>query len=769
MKLEKDEERRMDPLFPRLHINDVDKGSPRAPPRNKMALCEQSSISPQRLTSTSTPAPGTMSMLPLPPNDGNSTHAASSSLVACNKRSLFSHDSSESSQFVEILHPYTSGGTNFTMRRPDVQPVKSLNPQVLCLKGNLRGTSQFNPVQPHSLSYSNSNPSANKFGRENDFCGPKLVASGKPLYHGNIHKSLEKEKMAISSSKPSLKYQSIFEKQFKETGSMQLKWREQSINQAGDLAQCQKREPFAKLPAPHLSTVEKTPVHEAPSPGHNELNIKSFVSSAPENRCGLVGDLNRCSDSNSESDEDSWILHKRKAEEDVTYVKHEDATTNRRASIMEGPSCSFLPHGDNNQSPKRVKSSSDCPEGQSSGPPEVGGTDRSEGISEASSLNSRLVEKLSSDNVIALIGQELFWKARRTIAHQQRIFAIQLFELHRLTKVQKMISRSPDILFKDNFYLHQPSIKFSSLKNLPCDDVLEPPVVAVEQKISQKANDFEHPADTAYLPLRKDDKKNIPQQSAQKPNVGTVPTSRSFVSDPKIAPRWHQPPPGYQWLVPIRSPSEGLVYKPYTGPCPPPGGIIAPVYGTCRPVTPIGGDFANVPYSVPTSNKQGVGIFPGPSIFDQSCIQPYSMPVIKPSASSSAIEQMNPLSRIRSSEKENSPFMHDVNLVRPHQISCNISCQKSAIMSDCDRTFQADRGGDMQCSTASSPPERAQKDALSLFPITPTAKGSDQPVQDNNTEQRIQVIKVVPHNPKSASESAARIFRSIQEERKLNY
>lgn len=658
------------------------------------------------------------------------------------------------------------------MRCPDVPPVKSLNPQVLCLKGNLCGTSQLNPIQPHSLSYYNSNPSANKFGRENDFCGPKFVASGKPPYHGNLHKSVEKEKTVISNPKPSLKFQSIFEKQCKDTGSTQLKCREHSINQAGDLAKYQKRELYVKLPAPHLSTIETTVVHETPSPGHSKLNIKSFESSAPENRCGLVGDLDRCSDSNSESDEDSWILHKRKTAEDVTYAKHEDATTNRCNSIMEGPSCSFLPHRDNHQSPKRVKSSSDCPEDQISGPPDVGGADRSEGISEASSLNSRLVEKMSSANVIALIGQELFWKARRTIAHQQRIFAIQLFELHRLTKVQKMLARSPDILLKGNFYLHQPSIKFSSLKNLPCDDVLEPPVVAVES-ISPAPNNFENPVDNAYHLLCKDsDKKNIPQHSAQKPNVGT-PTSRSFVSNPKLAPRCFQPPPGYQWLVPIRSPSEGLVYKPYTGPCPPSGGIIAPVYGSCRPVnlSPIGGDFANVPYSVPvpTSHKQGVGIFPGPAIFDQSCIQPYSMPVIKPSASSSAIEQINPLSRIRSSEKENSPFMHDINSVRPHKISCNISGQKSAIMSDCDRTFQVDRGSDMQGSTASSPPERAQKDALSLFPITPTAKLSDQPVQDNDTEQRIQVIKVVPHNPKSASESAARIFRSIQEERKLNY
>ncbi|XP_055832372.1 ELF3-like protein 2 isoform X2 [Solanum dulcamara] len=657
---------------------------------------------------------------------------------------------------------------NFTMRRPDVPPVKSLNPQVLCLKGNLRGTSQLNPIQPHSLSYYNSNPSANKLGRENDFCGPNFVASGKPLYHGNIHKSADKEKMVISSSKPSLKFQSVFEKKSKDRDSMQLKCREHST---GDLAKCQKREHCVKLPAPHLSNIEKTVVHEAPSPGHSKLNIsKSSVSSAPENRCGLVGDLNRCSDSYSESDEDSWILHKRKAAENVTYVKHEDATTKRCASIMEDAPCSFLPHRDNHQSPKRVKSSSDCPEDQISGPPDVGAADRSEGISEASSLNSRLVEKMSSDSVIALIGQELFWKTRRTITHQQRIFAIQLFELHRLTK--KMMARSRDIFFKDNFYLHQPSIKFSSLKTLPCHDVLEPPVVALEQKISPKPNNFELPVDNVNLPLRKDnDKKNIPQQSAQKLNVGT-PTSISFVSDPKLAPRSFQPPPGYQWLVPIRSPSEGLVYKPYTGPCPPPGGIIAPAYGSCRPVTlspPIGGDFANVPYNVPTSHKQGVGIFPGPVIFDPSCIQPYSMPVVKPSASSSAIEQMNPLSRIRSSEKENSPFMHDANLVRPHQKSRNISFQKSAVMSDCDRIIQADRGSDMQGSTASSPPERVQKDALALFPITPTAKGSDQPVQDNDTEQQIQVIKVVPHNPKSASESAARIFRSIQEERKMNY
>lgn len=47
MKGGKDEGRGMDPLFPRLHISEADKGGPRAPPRNKIALCEQYNVACQ--------------------------------------------------------------------------------------------------------------------------------------------------------------------------------------------------------------------------------------------------------------------------------------------------------------------------------------------------------------------------------------------------------------------------------------------------------------------------------------------------------------------------------------------------------------------------------------------------------------------------------------------------------------------------------------------------------------------------------------------------
>jgi len=64
MKRGKDDEKIMGPMFPRLHVNDTEKGGPRAPPRNKMALYEQLSIPSQRFNS---------GMLPLNPNNSSNS------------------------------------------------------------------------------------------------------------------------------------------------------------------------------------------------------------------------------------------------------------------------------------------------------------------------------------------------------------------------------------------------------------------------------------------------------------------------------------------------------------------------------------------------------------------------------------------------------------------------------------------------------------------------------------------------------------------------
>ncbi|KAK1548931.1 hypothetical protein Q3G72_009866 [Acer saccharum] len=102
--------------------------------------------------------------------------------------------------------------------------------------------------------------------------------------------------------------------------------------------------------------------------------------------------------------------------------------------------------------------------------------------------------------------------------------------------------------------------------------------------------------------------------------------------------------PGNQWLISVMSPSEGLEYKPYTGPCPPTAGFVAPFYGSCGPVslTPAGGDFLSTAYGVPTSHQQGIGILLGNPPLGQTYFPPYGMPVMNPSISSSAVKQMSP-------------------------------------------------------------------------------------------------------------------------------
>ncbi|KAG0491818.1 hypothetical protein HPP92_005216 [Vanilla planifolia] len=55
MKGVNEDDKVMRPMFPRLHVNDTEKGGPRAPPRNKMALYEQLSIPTQKFNSTALP------------------------------------------------------------------------------------------------------------------------------------------------------------------------------------------------------------------------------------------------------------------------------------------------------------------------------------------------------------------------------------------------------------------------------------------------------------------------------------------------------------------------------------------------------------------------------------------------------------------------------------------------------------------------------------------------------------------------------------------
>lgn len=85
MKRGKDDEKIMGPMFPRLHVNDTEKGGPRAPPRNKMALYEQLSIPSQRFSSGMLPLNTNNSSNLVPPASSNQVNdmIGSSSFLYC--------------------------------------------------------------------------------------------------------------------------------------------------------------------------------------------------------------------------------------------------------------------------------------------------------------------------------------------------------------------------------------------------------------------------------------------------------------------------------------------------------------------------------------------------------------------------------------------------------------------------------------------------------------------------------------------------------------
>ncbi|XP_021978498.1 uncharacterized protein LOC110873795 isoform X3 [Helianthus annuus] len=60
--------------------------------------------------------------------------------------------------------------------------------------------------------------------------------------------------------------------------------------------------------------------------------------------------------------------------------------------------------------------------------------------SQFKSLSAKHLAKRTVQDVVGLIGLKHFSKARRAIVNQQRVFAIQVFELHRLIKVGKVVS-----------------------------------------------------------------------------------------------------------------------------------------------------------------------------------------------------------------------------------------------------------------------------------------------------------------------------------------
>ncbi|GER38823.1 protein EARLY FLOWERING 3 [Striga asiatica] len=320
--------------------------------------------------------------------------------------------------------------------------------------------------------------------------------------------------------------------------------------------------------------------------------------------------------------------------------------------------------------------------------------ERGDSVSEDSVLDVVCEVTLTPDNVVGVIGQKHFWNARRAIVNQQRVFAVQVFELHRLIKVQRSIAAAPHLLLEDSAYVIKPT-KPSPTKKRSLDNTLktnqnEPIQKTEHEKAAAQKNEC---SAENTLEKKSSSQNRPPTNDVTKPCLNQA--------------------QAHHWLIPVMSPSEGLVYKPYPGP-----GFAGP--------NPTGPNFLGPPYGVPPLPQYHFPPFPPFGYYGMPVMNAGTGPHVPAGGA-------------------------DFNNVQPGAGQSN-----------------GPEGIGVQASTGSSPSEKRAaegRNVLSLFPVGPSSGGPNSACQDCGPDGPSKVIKVVPRNGVSASEHAARIFMSIQQER----
>lgn len=748
----------MGPLFPRLHVNDttLKGGGPRAPPRNKMALYEQFSVpSSQRFnTNANANANAAPNALHRPAASYAVSSASTGGQIGGSDRPLFPSFCVPSN---EPVRPSGHLITNSNGRDGSATRAESgrLSTQLKSKDTHAAGSTAECSSQRRENNTRNS--TGKKLTNDDDFTVPSVFCSGGvPPHSAREEVRIQEKPTPFPTASP-----------YKSGPTM------------------------SKSSAKHSNTdkryVEGMNVSDTRSRDSPSIRDKAPAKMATNLEVGeRSSSFNFFSTGKTAKTDDKVSSYRDRLSSinvsDKQYSRtegHQARRTENAAESQNAPKAGNVPYstdiecnGASNLSEKGFRETGGKRKRSSTGHHDVQRDD-----SPDSSVESLPGLEISPDDVVGAIGPKHFWKARRAIVNQQRVFAVQVFELHRLIKVQKLIAASPHLLIEGDPCLGTALV--TSKKKLAAANV-------EKQLSSAKSKDD----DIAQLTLQqaeysKDNTEGNQASPSQDDDVVEVQHNNQAASNGAVSSNppttmpappdnnkqnnnnnWCAPPPPNQWLVPVMSPSEGLVYKPYTGPCPPAGSFMAPFYASCAPVSlpSTAGDFMASPYGIPMPHHhhqpQHMG---GPPPMPPMYFPPFSMPVMNnPVVSASAVEQVSRVAPARPTAEHLS------------RTSCNM--RNEAVSGGIWR-FHSSRDSELQgSSAASSPFDRQQGEARGPaapplpLPTSSAGNGSQQPQPSSGSKENpaARVIRVVPHTARTASESAARIFRSIQMERQQN-
>uniref|UniRef100_A0A0D9V236 Uncharacterized protein n=1 Tax=Leersia perrieri TaxID=77586 RepID=A0A0D9V236_9ORYZ len=685
----------MGPLFPRLHVNDAVKGGgPRAPPRNKMALYEQFTVPSHRF---SAPAASRGSV-----GGGASTvpSTSTSQVYGCD-RPLFRPFNAPSNGPGHSTEKNNSDTINRKISGPRKESAM-LSSQTKGMDNYAsRSTAECASQQTEEKNIKSS--SGKKLADDDEFMVPSVFTSRFPQYNTQEHAGVQDESTPPVAANPHKSPSTVSKASTKcyNTVSKHL----DRINVSDGKARSPSKD--KEIEPGHIPKNVEVEKRSSFQPSKDMFGTKHAKVYPKIDKPSIINDLD---------------------EPHVGNSRHQ-------AAIKNGGSMKFQ------NSPVTGNAIFSKPSSEN--------TDRhynlpQVGLKEAGAKRKRLPEQHNVE--------------KNDDMSDSSVECITGWEISPDKIVQKLIAASPHVLTEGDPCLGnallgsknklvEENLKAQPLLIATNDDDVQP---SLQQPELSKENSEESlpspPNDTGVGSGHRD---QAATDGVSKSNRRATPVA----SDNKQN-NWgvQLQPPQNQWLVPVMSPSEGLVYKPYSGPCPPAGSLLAPFYANCTPLSlpSTAGDFMNSAYGVPIPHQpQHMGA-PGPPAMPMNYFPPFSIPMMNPAAPPSVVEQ---------GRHPSMPQPYG-NFEQHSWISGNMS-HPSGIW-----RFHASRDSEAQASSASSPFDRFQCGGSGPVSAFPTASAqNNQPQPSSGSRDQTNVIRVVPHNSQIASESAARIFRSIQMER----
>lgn len=341
MKRGKDEEKMMGPMFPRLHVNDTEKGGPRAPPRNKMALYEQLSIPSQRFSHP---------VMPCDPSNSAANLVPRLSQGGGNDRGMcFSRQ-------VPPGHPSEnqySQYSDFSTSSPQLQQRKKLN--------------------------------------EGDYSVPVFVHSIASQEFDKYSINMDRER--LSSSNPHIFDHSLKSQDAEETGMNEHSTRQEGNNQKRENSK-EVVVGWVKAISNSSSTDKQTGcslIHESrDEPSDNIDRLKTDNCVRPE----------LCAESQPSSNRQCNAALRKNT---ISVARRNSSDSNKGLPSED----QNLVHG--------VSNDTESSEDGSCRSPQMNNLEKGDSVSETSVLDTISGLDITPDDVVSMIGQKHFWKARRAL------------------------------------------------------------------------------------------------------------------------------------------------------------------------------------------------------------------------------------------------------------------------------------------------------------------------------------------------------------------